>query len=264
MHKNKKSKHFGNTLNDKHLDKVASSRLVMCSDLEVDSEQEELNIQTIKLITGGDVGERGTVTVSMIMFANTLYDYDKMWTYTKSDRTRRIVVIPSVRVRTVEDMSSVPTSDKDLDPLISSAIRIRAMYAEKPPMTLDCVLHSLFMAGADDALKIVRKSKDAPFISCLCGTHLLCRYFRVPMENMQDCLKSLCYEGVCYLHGVYAIADIEPIEGAVLDVRPTLEEKKQSEKEKQKEDRQKKKRERTERSYKNAASMNELEPWELF
>lgn len=262
--KRRSHKHFGNTLSDMQLHKAMSTRLITCNDLEINSEDEELNIQTIKLLTGGDVSERGIISVTTTMFANKLHSYDNMWEYTRSDRTRRIVVVPSVTVRTVPDAIRVPSSKEDLLPILAGAIRIRAMYSEKPPLTLTSVLHTLFMDGAKDAMSVVKRSDNASFMTCLCATHMLCRYFTIQMDQMQQCLSSLCYEGVSCMYGVYAISDIEPIVGFSTTPRPDADEKKRLKKERDIQRRNDDRKRTTMRSYMEAAKIDAKKPEDLF
>ena len=99
--------------------------------------------------------EIGSGSTTLIMYANILPEYDMMSTCTRPDVTRRLIVLPSIRERTNASLRTVPTDEYSLRGLRTAAIRIRACYDMKPPMTVTAVLHTLFSGNIAYALNII-------------------------------------------------------------------------------------------------------------
>ena len=57
-------------INTLELLKAASSRLVVCNDLDITNDNAEVNVQSIKAITGGDYQDRVTVKTNVIASSN--------------------------------------------------------------------------------------------------------------------------------------------------------------------------------------------------
>ena len=158
-------KYFGNTMNVNMLSRVMSTRIVVFSNRKVSTVVERLSVQCIKSCTGGDVSEYGEVSMTMVMFSNRLHRYEDMHEYTRSDRVRKIVVVPTEKVRTVPNASVIPDSDADLKPLITRSIAMRAEYDEKAPLSIYGLMCTLFLDLADDAYKVVEPMEDASFLT---------------------------------------------------------------------------------------------------
>jgi hypothetical protein len=92
-------KHFGHSLPQQTKAELASSRLILIGDMEIEGDDEEINMQTVKECTGGDSGPSGSISVTCLMSTNQLFRYNTMSEYTQPDRTRRVVVVPTVTER---------------------------------------------------------------------------------------------------------------------------------------------------------------------
>ena len=149
------TRNYGNTIPLRDLSRILSVRLAVSGDLEIKRPRDEKNIQSIKECTGGDEREVGNGSTILIMYANILPEYDMMSSYTRPNVTRRLVVLPSIRERTNASLSTVLTDEYSLRGLRAAAIRIRACYDMKPPMTVTTVLHTLFSGNIAYALNII-------------------------------------------------------------------------------------------------------------
>eukprot|EP00957_Ditylum_brightwellii_P068795 5222498-Ditylum_brightwellii.AAC.1 len=85
-------------LSKSHLVKVASSRIISLGDVEPKPDS-VLHMQNIKLMTGGDEAHGMKVHTTLVMTANKLFHYSNLNDYVRPDRSRRVVVVPSVAER---------------------------------------------------------------------------------------------------------------------------------------------------------------------
>jgi hypothetical protein len=106
------------------------------------------------------------------MSTNSLFTYKQMSHYTKADRTRRIVVVPSVQKRAVRDRHFIETGDSDKLELLSLAIGTRIKYDIKPPLTTRALLMTLFQAKFIYALSLLVLAGDLTILSTICGEAL--------------------------------------------------------------------------------------------
>jgi hypothetical protein len=93
------ARNYGNSLPEVIKATLPNTRLALVSDVEVTSDDEHLNVQTVKELTGGDEGPHGRVSVTSIMSLNKLFSYEFQGDYTLADRTRHVTVIPTVLKR---------------------------------------------------------------------------------------------------------------------------------------------------------------------
>ena len=75
--------------------KIASKCLVLLSDLDITPDV-KIDMQTVKVLTGGNTTEGIKLSTTVICSMNKLPHYDKMSDYTRADRVRRIVVVPTI------------------------------------------------------------------------------------------------------------------------------------------------------------------------
>jgi hypothetical protein len=123
---------------------AASSRLINVPDVEA-RPGDELNMQNIKALTGGDEVNGMKVSTTLIMAVNALFRYEDQGQYTKPDRVRRVVVIPTVHKRSGSDSESTPLHQDSIDELVQFAMRTRIKH-KKPPLRTDALLATLFQA----------------------------------------------------------------------------------------------------------------------
>ena len=90
------NRNYGNSLPDYIKASLPNSRLVVVGDVEMTNEDETINMQCVKELSGGDQGPHGTISVTSVMSANRLFNDKYMADYTRADRTRRVVVVPTV------------------------------------------------------------------------------------------------------------------------------------------------------------------------
>lgn len=222
---------YANTLPVSVLTKVMCTRLALGPDLDITAGVDQFNIQTFKLLTGGDESEYGVVDTTFVAYANRLPTYDSMSTYTAPDRTRRIIVVPSVNRLMVESQDKLPTDDDSMMSLLAVAIYVRYMYSSKPPLTTECLLYTLFMGNYDKIFNVIRYDYDEPcFMTCYMATLILCHYMRIKKEVMQQCLSTVGWNCIRCVAGIYAINNIRVIEGADITPLPTLDELKEMKK----------------------------------
>lgn len=98
------------------------------------------------------------------MSLNKLFYYEHMNEYTRADRTRRIVVVPTVKVRKCVDKNFSGGTTEEKLRLIAMAIGIRFKYDRKPPLTTMALLMTLFQSKFDLALSIVAIDENASSI----------------------------------------------------------------------------------------------------
>jgi hypothetical protein len=129
------ARNYGNTVTEELKARLSNTRLALIGDVEVTSDDEHLNVQMVKEITGGDEGTHGKVSVTGLMSVNKLFHYEFMTDYTRADRTRRIVVVPMVHEWRQMDQHFVEPSIDDKLELISLSIATRVKYDMKPPLS---------------------------------------------------------------------------------------------------------------------------------
>jgi len=184
------AKNYSNTMPLDTLGKISCSKLVHIPDVEL-SKDEELNMQTVKLITGGDQSDYGKVSVTMVTSANVLPNYAKMSDYTRPDRTRRVTVVPTVMKRNTEEaIFKDPDNDTKLR-LLSHCIATRIKYDLKPPLSPRALLMTLFQDKFKTALSMVRIDEDSSLLECYIATRALCHRFGIYEGTMQDCLRTV-------------------------------------------------------------------------
>ncbi len=190
---------------------AASSRLVNVPDVEARA-GDELNMQNIKALTGGDEVDGMKVSTTLIMTVNTLFKYENQSEYTRPDRVRRVVVIPTVAKRLKSDSESTPLHQSSIDELVQFAIRTRIKH-RKPPLKTDALLATLFQGGYRDVLEIVYIDCSAGLWECMTATLLICWRFGIELEDLSHCLEMVgcsCYVKcgkICF------IAHVKPLVG---------------------------------------------------
>jgi hypothetical protein len=80
---------------------------------------DHINMQTVKTITGGDKTARGRLSKMMLLSVTKLPCYNNMATYTSNDRTRRLVVVPTLAHRKQTTRTSIPTDQESRSLLIA-------------------------------------------------------------------------------------------------------------------------------------------------
>jgi hypothetical protein len=76
------ARNYGNSLSEDIKARLSNTRLALIGDVEVTSDDEHLNVQTVKELTGGDEGPHGRVSVTTIMSLNKLFFYEFQSEYT--------------------------------------------------------------------------------------------------------------------------------------------------------------------------------------
>jgi hypothetical protein len=71
-----------------------------------------------------------------------------------SDRIRRLAWVPIVSERHGKDLNMVPCDSDGINQLAYISMAVRIKY-DKPPMTVRCLLMTLFLARYDEALEVV-------------------------------------------------------------------------------------------------------------
>lgn len=210
-------RNYGNSLTPELKSDLASTRLAVIGDVEVTSDDEHLNIQTVKEITGGDIGVHGKISVTGIMSANRLFNYKYMSDYTLPDRTRRLVVIPTVDKRTSKNKHFSEPSLDDKIHVLSLSIAIRSKYDMKPPLTTPSLLMTLFQAKFKEALSIVTVDYSSSSMENYIATRVLCYKFNINEEDMQNCLSSVGSNCCTLFCGLHLIANITTKHGVKLE-----------------------------------------------
>lgn len=204
----------------RHLDratllKAASARIVLASDIEVDTGY-ELNIQTIKALTGGDKTDGVAVSTTILSAMNRLPHYNDMASYVKADRVRRVVVLPTVLKRTTSDIDSAPIDNTNLTMLLTLGILMRIRHS-MPPLTTNALLQTLFHNRVKEALDIVRENRNATRFECVVGTMLLCWKFGIATTDLDNALQRVGTDCCIQAYGCNYIARLSPIYGAFLE-----------------------------------------------
>ena len=192
--------------------KAASTRLVSLGDVEAKI-YDEINMQHVKVLTGGDEFNGIKVHTTLIMTVNRLFHYRDLSTFILPDRLRRVVVVPTVEERIGENVDSTPLHQESLDELIQYSLRIRIRH-KRPPLKTDALLATLFHARYDEALAIITIEDGAPLYQCMAATNLLCWRFGIELSNMSTCLKWVGCGCAVESSGTYFIANIKMLEGA--------------------------------------------------
>jgi hypothetical protein len=190
---------------------AASSRLINIPDVDV-RKGDELNMQSIKSITGGDEVDGMKVSTTLLMTVNNLFRHDDQKEYTKPDRVRRVVVIPTVSRRCGSDSESIPVHQSSIDELVQFAIRARIKH-RRPPLQPDALLATLFQDNYKEALELVYIDHDAALWECMTATSLLCWRFGVDLSVMSHCLEVVGCSCCVVCGHSYFIAHIKPLHG---------------------------------------------------
>jgi len=190
---------------------AAASRMVEVSDLEFDTNN-EINMQAVKTLTGGDKVQGVTLSTTILCSMNAMPVYDNMASYVKPDRTRRVVVIPSVKKRQTEECTSLPLNSDGLNRLVALSLVIRLRYA-LPPLTAESVLHTLFQHRVEEAEALVVLKDKTSVAECVSATMLLCWYFDISVQNMTDSLDLIGTNCCVQYCGNTYIARIAPRAG---------------------------------------------------
>ena len=205
----KPNNYYNKVVNANILMEASSSRLVNVPDVE-NNNYEEINMQNIKALTGGDEINGMKVSVTLLMSVNNLFHYEHQSNYTRTDRVRRIVVVPTVARRDNDNSDLPPLHQDSIDELMQFAIRTRIKYS-KPPLRVDALLCTLFQNRYKDALKLITIDYTANEIDCMVATQLLCWIFNIASEEMDNCLRWVGTESVIEYAGCYFIANIKAI-----------------------------------------------------
>jgi len=171
-------------LDKNNLLKIASKRLVLLSDLDITPDV-EIDMQTIKVLTGGDTTEGIKLSTTVICSMNKLPHYNKMSDYTRADRVRRIVVVPTVDKRKSKDNDMLPVDTQSLNNLIVLAIITRIKYS-MPPLSPECVLYTLFQSRATEAFELVEVNPYSTLMKCMAATMILCWHFEISPTDTDD------------------------------------------------------------------------------
>jgi len=199
------------TISRDEIMKAASSRLVSLGDVEA-NKYDEINMQHVKVLTGGDEFNGIKVHTTLIMTVNRLFYYGDLSTFIMPDRLRRVVVVPTVNERIGENVDSIPLHQESLDELIQYSLRIRIRH-KRPPLKTDALLATLFQARYEEALAIITIEYGAPLHQCMAATKLLCWRFGIELNNMSTCLKWVGCGCAVQSSGIYFIANIKMLEG---------------------------------------------------
>ena len=191
---------------------ILATRLVLVQDVEI-SGNDELNVQTVKTITGGDAGSKGVLSKTMIASCNELPKYKIMNNYVRNDRTRRIVIIPTVSERLLGNRNYIPEDLTSKSLLVSAAILVRLRCDTKPPLTRNALMHTLFLGRIKDAERLIKYDDNATFIECYNATRIICRSMYISYSQMQDCLCDVGSNCCIRMNTTYAIAGIVPKPG---------------------------------------------------
>ena len=105
-------------------------------------------------MTSGDEVYGIKVHTTLVMIANTLFHYNNLNNYIRSDRLRKLVVVPSLESRDSDNIDVPPLYQDSWDELVQFAIRIRIRHT-RPPMYPDTVLVSLFQDRYKEVLELV-------------------------------------------------------------------------------------------------------------
>ena len=202
------SRSFGNSLPENVKAKLASTRLALIGDLEITDVNEELNMQTVKECTGGDEGDYGKVSVTCIATTNSLFTYPVTADYTRPDRVRRVVVVPTVSSREGPDDNFNEPSDDQKRMLCSLALQARLKYDIKPPLTTISLLMTLFQEKFKYALSILVIDSAASGVECYIATRVLCHKFNISEEEMQRCLAVVGCNCCNIVYGIRVIANV--------------------------------------------------------
>jgi hypothetical protein len=187
---------------------AASSRIMNAGDVNIESSKgQELEMQWIKILTGGDNFNGMSVSVTLLAGANELALYKNMSEFTRADHVRRITVIPTRQSRNTSDNSQLPMHSGSLNELLQFAIRTRVRF-EYPPLSPKAMLCTLFQGRYVEAMQIVDIVPNASVLECLMATVLLMWYFDLQMREVQNSLQRVgsnccvCFCGSLYIAGI--------------------------------------------------------------
>lgn len=199
------------TLGKSQLMQAASSRLVNIPDVEA-RKDDELHIQNVKSLTGGDAVDGIKVSTTLVTSVNKLFRYESQVDYTQPDRIRRVIVIPTVVERDGVNVDNAPLFQNSLDELVQFAIRTRIKH-KLPPLKADALLATMFQDRYKDALELITIDYEAALHECMTATMLLCWRFDIQLEVMSRCLKVAGCSCAVISAETYFIAHIKPLAG---------------------------------------------------
>jgi hypothetical protein len=156
------------------------------------------------------------VSTTLIMTVNTLFRYEDQSEYTKADRVRRVVVIPTVLEKVGSDSESTPLHQDSVDELVQCAIQTRIKH-KRPPLRTDALLATLFQARYTDVLKIVCIDYSAGLWECMTATLLICWRFGIKLGDLSYCLGLVGCSYYVKCAGTYFIAHIKPLVGRSIE-----------------------------------------------
>ena len=192
----------------------ASARMVFFSDFEV-REGDELNMKTIKALTGDDMADGVSVSVTIIGTSNHLPRIKSVAAHVKPDRARRLVMVPTVTKRHMDDVSTIPIDSDSINQLAYLSMVVRISY-DKPPLATSALLYSLFLNKIGEALQLICVDDKASRMECVSATMILCWHFGIDIDDMDNSLFRMGSDCTIYAWGKYYTARIKPKEGTNL------------------------------------------------
>jgi hypothetical protein len=211
-----KHRSWGTSISKEEYGQILSCRVALVGDMDVEKNS-QINMQVVRTITGGDESSQGRLSRTIIASANVLCHYDNLSVYTRNDRTRRFVVIPTLKDRVGEtDREFIPEDLTSKSLLVSCSLYTRLMCTNKPPLTREALLFTLFQGRAYEIEDLVTYDDNSTFIECYTATRLICRRFFIGYRSMQECLRDVGYGCCVTMSKVYAIAGLTPTEGGTV------------------------------------------------
>mmetsp|Transcript_2713 Transcript_2713/g.7231 ORF Transcript_2713/g.7231 Transcript_2713/m.7231 type:complete len:510 (-) Transcript_2713:16017-17546(-) len=169
---------------------AASSRLATTADIEITDDQ-RLNMQTIKAITGNDMSDGGIrVNTTILATMNRLYRPTSMADQARADIIRRVTVIPTRSSRKSQDIDTTPIDAPSIRELIVFSIRTRLRYS-MVPLSSTAVLHTIYHGRYSEIEPLVEEYKDATIGDCLAATMFILWTLRISNEQFQNFLHRI-------------------------------------------------------------------------
>ena len=204
---------------------AACSRLAICNDVEV-TENSGINMQVLKILTGGDSFNNMTVRTTMITCMNKLVANTDVKAGMRVHKVRRIMVVTTVDRRASTTRGTFNGTSNAKKESIMHALTMYVNYA-LPPMTTCGLLHSLFHVIYSDVCNIVKMDGGSLNLDCILATAYLCARYGISFSDLQMCLSfvgtccCIMYEECLFIHGIRPIpsASIRPVPEAPVDAR---------------------------------------------
>lgn len=195
---------------------AACSRLATTADVEV-RDGSIINMQTIKALTGNDMGEGGVrVNVTVIATMNKLYVPQKMSDHARADIVRRVCVIPTRLTRSSEDVDTLPIDQTSLEELIRYSLRTRIRYS-LPPLSPDAVLYTLYQGRYKHIRCTIEPCMSATLGDCIAVTLLILWTLHIEHIDLQAILHRIGSDCCFQMSGIMWFANMRLIEGARID-----------------------------------------------